>query len=160
MNVDGNRTKYRLLDKLKYNALDIKANDLLIEKSGGSENQPVGRISILTKELTDNFTLGFSNFVHKFRINESIINPDFVFNYLKTIHNIKITDVMQSQTNGIRNLILNEYLSLPIPVSPLDKQKEIANHITDIRQLARQLKDNAHEALKKASEEIEKLLLQ
>lgn len=93
-------------------------------------------------------------------INESIINPDFVFNYLKTIHNVKITDVMQSQTNGIRNLILNEYLSLPIPVPPLDKQKEIANHITDIRQLARQLKDNAHEALKKASEEIEKLLLQ
>ncbi|HAN18207.1 MAG: hypothetical protein A2X13_07515 [Bacteroidetes bacterium GWC2_33_15] len=159
LNVDGSRAKYRLIDKLKYKALDIQTNDLLIEKSGGSENQPVGRISILTKELTDNYSLGYSNFVHKFRVNESIVNPDFVFNYLKTIHNIKITDVMQSQTNGIRNLIMNEYLSLPISVPPLDTQKGIAEHITGIRQQAQQLKDKTNEALKKASEEIENILL-
>jgi len=159
LNVDGSRAKYRLINKAKYKALDIQANDLLIEKSGGSENQPVGRIAILTKELTDSYSLGFSNFVHKFRVNEEVVNPEFVFNYLKTIHNIKITDVMQSQTNGIRNLILNEYLSLPIPVPPIDKQKEIANHITGIRQQAQQLKDKTKELLKKASEEIEKILL-
>lgn len=159
LNVDGSRAKYRLINKPKYKALDIQANDLLIEKSGGSENQPVGRIAILTKELTDSYSLGFSNFVHKFRVNDSVVNPEFVFNYLKTIHNIKITDVMQSQTNGIRNLILNEYFSLPIPVPPLDKQKEIAKHITSIRQQAQQLKDKTNELLKKASEKIEKILL-
>jgi len=159
LNVDGSRAKYRLINKTKYRALDIQANDLLIEKSGGSENQPVARIAILTKELTDSYSLGFSNFVHKFRVNEEVVNPEFVFNYLKTIHNIKITDVMQSQTNGIRNLILNEYLSLPIPVPPLDKQKEIAEHITGIRQQAQQLKDKTTELLKKASEEIEEILL-
>ena len=159
LNVDGNRAKYRLINKPKYKALDIRANDLLIEKSGGSENQPVGRIAILTKELTDSYSLGFSNFVHKFRVNDNVVNPEFVFNYLKTIHNIKITDVMQSQTNGIRNLILNEYLSLPIPVPPLDKQKIIAEHITGIRQQAQQLKDKTKELLKKASEEIEEILL-
>jgi restriction endonuclease S subunit len=159
LNVDGSRAKYRLINKPKYKVLDIQANDFLIEKSGGSENQPVGRIAILTKELTDNYSLGFSNFVHKFRVDESIVNPEFVFNYLKTIHNIKITDVMQSQTNGIRNLILNEYLSLPIPVPPIDKQKEIAEHIAGIRQQAQQLKDKTSELLKKASEEIEWMLL-
>jgi restriction endonuclease S subunit len=46
-----------------------------------------------------------------------------------------------------------------IPVPPIDKQKEIAKHITDIRQQAQQLKDKTNEALKKASEEIEKILL-
>ena len=66
---------------------------------------------------------------------------------------------MQSQTNGIRNLILGEYLNLPIPVPPLEKQKEIAKHITDIRKQAQQLKDKTKELLKKASEEIEELLL-
>lgn len=159
LNIDGNRVKYRLIDKLKFKALDIQTNDLLIEKSGGSENQPVGRIAILSTELTSNYPLGYSNFVHKFRVDESIINPDYVFNYLKTIHNIKITDVMQSQTNGIRNLIMNEYLNLPIPVPPLDKQKEIADHITSIRQQAKQLEDKTKEALEKANEEIEKILL-
>ena len=159
LNVDGSRAKYRLINKAKYKALDIQANDLLIEKSGGSENQPVGRVSILTKELTNNLSLGFSNFVHKFRVNDNVVNPEFVFNYLKTIHNIKITDVMQSQTNGIRNLILNEYLNLPIPIPPPEKQKEIAEHITAIRQQAQQLKDKTKELLKKANEEIEKILL-
>jgi restriction endonuclease S subunit len=159
LNVDGSRAKYRLINKQKYEALDIQANDLLIEKSGGSEDQPVGRIAILTKEYTDSYSIGFSNFVHKIRVNDNVVNPEFVFNYLKTIHNIKITDVMQSQTNGIRNLILNEYLNLPIPIPPLAKQKEIAEHITGIRQQAQQLKDQTKELLKKASEEIEEILL-
>ena len=48
---------------------------------------------------------------------------------------------------------------LPIPVPPLDKQKEIAKHITGIRQQAQQLKDKTNELLKKASEEIEEILL-
>jgi type I restriction enzyme, S subunit len=160
LNVDGSRAKYRLINKAKYKALDIQANDLLIEKSGGSENQPVGRISILTKELTDRYSLGFSNFVHKFRVNDEVVNPVFVFNYLKTIHNIKITDVMQSQTNGIRNLILNEYLNLPIPLPPLSKQQEIANHISSIRKKAQKLKDQTKDALQKSNEEIEKILLE
>jgi restriction endonuclease S subunit len=159
LKIDGSRAKFRLISKTKYQALDIKPNDLLIEKSGGSENQPVGRISILTRELTDNNTLGFSNFVHKIRIDGRKVNADFIFNYLKTIHNIKITDVMQSQTNGIRNLILNEYLNLPIPIPPFDKQEEIADHITVIRQQAQQLKEKTKEALYKASQEIEKILL-
>lgn len=133
LNVDGSRAKFRLINKIKYQSLDIQTNDLLIEKSGGSENQPVGRISILTKELTENYLLDFSNFVHKIRVDERTVIAEFVFNYLKTIHNIKITDVMQSQTNGIRNLILNEYFNLPIPILSLDKQKEIADHITAIR---------------------------
>ena len=37
--------------------------------------------------------------------------------------------------------------------------KEIAEHITGIRKQAQQLKDKTNEALKKASEEIEKILL-
>ena len=57
------------------------------------------------------------------------------------------------------NINLDEIGILPIPVPPLDKQKEIANHITDIRQQAQQLKDKTKELLKNASEEIEKILL-
>lgn len=159
LNVDGSRAKFRLINKSKYQSLDIQANDLLIEKSGGSENQPVGRISILTKELTENYSLGFSNFVHKIRVDEKKLIADFVFNYLKTIHNIKITDVMQSQTNGIRNLILNEYFNLPIPIPTIDKQKEIADKITDIRKQALKLNDKTKEVLEKVNNEIENILI-
>jgi restriction endonuclease S subunit len=46
-----------------------------------------------------------------------------------------------------------------IPVPPLDKQKEIANQIKGIRHQAQQLKEKTKEALSKASQEIEKILL-
>jgi type I restriction enzyme S subunit len=48
---------------------------------------------------------------------------------------------------------------LPIPVPPLSKQQEIADHITGIRQQAQQLKDKTSELLKQASGEIENILL-
>jgi restriction endonuclease S subunit len=48
---------------------------------------------------------------------------------------------------------------LPIPVPPLAKQKEIAEHITNIRNQAQALKDKTKDLLKKASEEIEEILL-
>lgn len=48
-------------------------------------------------------------------------------------------------------------ISLPIP--PLPKQKEIAEHITAIRQQAQQLKDKTKSALEQASKEIEQILL-
>ncbi len=59
----------------------------------------------------------------------------------------------------VENLNIDLVKKVSIPVPPLDKQKEIADHITGIRQQAQQLKDKTKEALKKASEEIEKILL-
>jgi len=49
--------------------------------------------------------------------------------------------------------------SIPVPVPPLPKQKEIAEHITDIRKQAQQLKDKTKSALEQASKEIEEILL-
>jgi restriction endonuclease S subunit len=63
-------------------------------------------------------------------------------------------------TGGVIPKLTKEALeSIRIPVPPLDKQKEIANHVTDIRNKAQQLKDKTKELLKKASEEIEEILL-
>jgi type I restriction enzyme S subunit len=157
--VDGNKAKYRLIARPKFSNLDIQTDDLLIEKSGGSENQPVGRIAILSNDLTSGYVLGFSNFVHKIRIDPCIAYPEYVFNYLKTLHNIKITNVMQSQTNGIRNLILNEYFSLPIPLPPTEKQMEIALHISEMRKNAKHLQIEAVNILESAKQKIERLIL-
>lgn len=50
-------------------------------------------------------------------------------------------------------------LNLPIPLPPLKKQKEIADHITAIRQQAQQLKDKTKVALAMAGKQIENILL-
>lgn len=57
------------------------------------------------------------------------------------------------------NINFDQIKAIKIPVPPLDKQKEIAEHITSIRQQAQQLKDKTTELLKKASKEIEEILL-
>jgi len=49
--------------------------------------------------------------------------------------------------------------NLQVPIPPIGKQKEIANHIIGIQQQAQQLKDKTNKALKKANTEIEKILL-
>lgn len=64
-------------------------------------------------------------------------------------------------TGGVIPKLTKEALeSIRIPVPPIEKQKEIADHITTIRNQAHQLTDKTNEAMKKASEEIEKILLQ
>lgn len=137
--------------------MDIQPNDLLIEKSGGSEDQPVGRISILTDEILKGNQIAYSNFIHKITVEG--INPMYLYFYLRTMYNIKITDSMQSQTNGIRNLIMQEYFDQIIVVPPLQKQQEIVNHIMDMRQQAKSLQEEGKEILEQAKQKVESMIM-
>jgi len=166
LNLDNSRVKYRLIDKSILSKIDLKENDLLIEKSGGSPDQPVGRIAIITQNIIFNYILCYSNFIHKIRIDNKKINPEYLFCFLKMIHNIRLTEAMQSQTNGIRNLIMNSYLNqnIVIPVSEngkidIQKQTEIANRITAIREKAKKLQLEAFDTLEIAKRKIEQMIL-
>lgn len=159
LNLDNTRVKHRFIRNDKLVKMDMRAGDLLIEKSGGSPDQPVGRIAIVNQDyLTDN-RLAFSNFIHKIRVNTELINPEYLFCFLKTMHSIKLTDAMQSQTNGIRNLIMSNYFNQYIPLPTLEKQSEIAKHIRSIRTQASSLQREAQEILEKANKEVEQIIL-
>ena len=89
---------------------------------------------------------------------EEKVNPVFASYWFNT--NIFLELTKRACSVATIFYLNNDNLKLlPISVPPLDKQKEIANHITAIRKQAQQLKDKTKEALKKASEEIEKILL-
>lgn len=157
LQLDNSRVKYRWIENFKLSKMNIRANDLLIEKSGGSEDQPVGRISILTDEILKGNRIAYSNFIHKISVEG--INPMYLYFYLKTMHNIKITDSMQSQTNGIRNLIMAEYLNQTIVVPPFSKQQEIVDHIISIRQQAKELQEEGKDILEQAKKEVEQMII-
>ena len=157
LRLDNSRVKYRWIENSKLSKMNIHANDLLIEKSGGSEDQPVGRISILTDEILKENRIAYSNFIHKITVEG--INPMYLYFYLKTMHNIKITDSMQSQTNGIRNLIMAEYFNQTIIVPPLPKQQEIVDHIASIRQQAKALQEEGKNILEQAKKEVEQIII-
>lgn len=66
---------------------------------------------------------------------------------------------MQSQTNGLRNLILKEYFNQLIPLPPLEKQREIANNISAIRAEAKRLEQEGEEILQSARLQVEQIIL-
>ena len=158
LKLDNSRVKYRFIPTNKIRKVDIQKNDLLIEKSGGSPDQPVGRIAILRKEILEDKNIFCSNFIHKFRVS-SQLHSEYLFCFLKTVHNVKLTDAMQSQTNGIRNLIMRDYFNQIIPIPPVEKQTEIANHITNIRSKAKALQQQAKADLEQAKKEVEAMIL-
>lgn len=90
---------------------------------------------------------------------ESIVNPDFATYWFNSGIFLELTKRACSVAT-IYYLNNDNLKLLPIPTPPIEKQLEIANYITAIRQDAQTLKDKTKLALQQANEEIEKLLLE
>lgn len=104
--------------------------DLILEKSGGSEKQPVGR-TILYDKTDGEFS--FSNFTAVLRINnKTIITPQYLYFALLNAYLNGATRMMQKQTTGIRNLIMERYLAITIPIPPIHEQERIVQSLENI----------------------------
>ena len=160
LNLDNNRTKFRKYSKVAYDKIALEEKDILVEKSGGSEDQPVGRVAFIEKDMLDDYSLAFSNFIHRIRIDDKKAVPEYVFEYLRLMHNIKVTEVMQTQTNGIRNLIMQEYFTQTVLLPELKKQEEIAIHAAQMRKRAFELRMEAEKIVSDAKKQVEKMLLE
>ena len=68
-------------------------------------------------------------------------------------------EYLQNQTTGIKNLIMSEYLSIPIPIPSLEVQKVIADEVESRMQKAEQLQKEAEQEVEKAKAEVEKIIL-
>lgn len=159
LELENSRVKYRKYTKKTYEKILLKLDDILVEKSGGSDDQPVGRAAIIDHEALKKAPLAYSNFIHKLIVNTDIVRADYLYEYLTLMHNIKVTEVMQTQTNGIRNLIMSEYFNQTILVPKKAKQLEIADHIKNIKAQAKALEFEAQQAITKAKEKVNKILL-
>ncbi len=157
ISINNNKAKTRLIKIDTYRKMSIAAGDIIVEKSGGSEDQPVGRVAFINNELLELYNIGFSNFLFKFKVKD--INPQYLYFYLKTMYNIGVTDSMQSQTNGIRNLIVKEFLSQIVVKPPYSKQQEIVDYITNIRTRAKALQSEGKSILENAKREVERMII-
>lgn len=157
LNLDSSRVKYRMVKRDKLEKMDLQEGDILVEKSGGSEDQPVGRVALLTSDVLQESTLGYSNFIHKIRFDKAQVNPEYAFYFLRTMYRIGMTESMQSQTNGIRNLSMssffNQYLLLP------DNQENINEQINHKYAQARKNQEQAKRIMLEAKEQIERIIL-
>lgn len=99
----------------------LRHGDLLLERSGGGPNKPVGRVCLFEEE-GEYF---YSNFIQGLRCRPDVDNR-FVFYLLWHLHSGGTTRQLQQATTGIRNLAYNDYLAWSLLVPPIAEQKKIA----------------------------------
>ena len=154
-NLNFDNVTQRLIVKTKFNKIRLKLGDILIEKSGGSPIQPVGRIALI-ENISEDYT--FSNFLQCFRINKKDCLSGYLFYYLKAIYGLGYMEYVQNQTTGIKNLIMEEYLSIPILLPSLEIQDKIAKESRSRREKAKKLQQEAKELLNEAKQKVEELI--
>ena len=121
--LDTSDIAYIDVEVKQYASRKLQCGDIIIEKSGGSDKQPVGRPILFNIEEGE---YSFSNFTSTMRVNDkATILPEFIHRYLAYIYMRGGTAAMQSKTTGIRNLDFNLYKSINIPIPPREEQEKI-----------------------------------
>lgn len=155
--IKEDKAQYRQIEKKKLAAMDVEIGDIIIEKSGGSIDQPVGRAIYVDQLSYNGCPIAYSNFLTKLKINKNLVDPYYLFEYLRFIYKIGLTEVMQNQTNGIRNLIIDEFLDQTIIVPP--NHYEIGQQIKSQRLYACEIEKQAEIEWQEAKRQFEKELL-
>ncbi len=145
--LDLTNVAYRTLSVRKLEEKKLSVSDILIERSGGSETQPVGRVAYITEEIAKN-DFAFANFIQRISIDDTI-DSKFIYYCLQHLYEMGITSGMQTQTTGIRNLDWKQYIGTYLPKPSLPEQASIANILSKV--------DEAIESVKKSIEAAEKL---
>lgn len=115
----------RSINKSKVEKKRLHYGDIILEKSGGTEKTPVGRVVFCDESIEGSIYL-CNNFTQAMRVNQSIAVPRYVFYFMWNLHYSGRTDLLQNKTTGIRNLQVKSYLNVEIPLPPLDEQRKIA----------------------------------
>ena len=128
----------------------LKPNDILFARSGS-----VGRCYI-HKFLEEQAI--FAGYLIRYFLNENIIDADYLFYYCNSnIYKYWVDTIQRPAVQA--NINAQEYRSMPIPLPPIVKQKEIANHIYAMRQQAKQLQEEGESILENAKKEVEQMIL-
>lgn len=116
--------EYLDVEERQYKVRKLLDGDLIVEKSGGSEKQPVGRTVLFRGE--GDFSV--SNFTSILRINDKcVILPEFLYKYLLFVYYSGATKSMQKATTGIHNILYDKFLEIRIPIPPVPEQERIVS---------------------------------
>lgn len=127
----------------------VKKNDLMIAIVGAT----IGQVGVYLNER------------------EANINQAIALVRLKSGHDIQYvkelikSSIGQLSLNRLKrpvaraNINLEEISTIKLPLPPITKQQEIANHISAIRQLAKSLQEEGNAILKNAKKEVERMII-
>ena len=140
--------EYLDVEERQYSKRKLQKGDLIVEKSGGSEKQPVGRAVLFDRE---NGEFSFSNFTSVLRIKDkNTLLSEFLYKYLLFIYKRGDTSTMQKATTGIHNIEFEKYLNIDVPCIPLAEQRSIVARLDAAFSHIDALKANAEKQLNEA----------
>lgn len=122
LHVDDREVAELEVEESQFKKRQLLKGDIIVEKSGGSESQAVGRVVFFDKDES-NYT--FSNFTNRLRISSERIISKYVFLYLNYVYQMGGTKHMQSGMSGLKNLSVPSYMLQFIPHPPLPVQRQI-----------------------------------
>ncbi|MEK7619947.1 MAG: restriction endonuclease subunit S [Patescibacteria group bacterium] len=133
-----------LVEDRQFSTRELKPGDIILEKSGGGPKQPVGRVALFQ---LDKPGYTYSNFTARIRVKDAgMIDPRFLWHCLQNLYMKGVTNSLQRQTSGIRNLETRRYGKLLIPVPPLKTQKQIVSTLDQVLELKTK-RDSAYKIL-------------
>ncbi len=115
----------------QYKTRKLYPADIIVERSGGGPDQPVGRVCYFEQNEGE---YSFSNFTSCIRVADSnVILPKYLFYFLEYYWEMGGTDRIQNQTTGIRNLDYELYKMIKVPMLSIVEQKQAIGIIDQIQ---------------------------
>lgn len=124
---------YRYHKRSNYKSRKLKENDIILEISGGTEEQPVGRAILVTNGILkqlDNKVI-CASFCKLIRPKYDIIKPNYLFQWLKFLYNKRVVDRYQLKSTGIINFKFEYFIKkgsiLVPPIELVEKYESIVS---------------------------------
>lgn len=100
----ANKTPIRYVKESKYEKIYPKDGDIIMEISGGTENQSTGRVAYINNDVIElfDYPLVFSNFCRLLRMEEKYTY--FIYSYLQYLYKQDEFFNLENGSSGIKNL--------------------------------------------------------
>ncbi len=148
---NGQNAQIRYLKTSSIEKRELKDNDLVLEISGGSPDQPVGRSVIIKLDKLDEQKYTCSNFFRLLRINDNEILPAYLNYYFKFLYETRIIEQYQSNSTNLRNLKFKQFLmqNVPYPKNILEQQEivQVLDTMSDIIRLREECISHAQDLI-------------
>lgn len=126
--INYNNVVTRIIKKKNNEEKYLRSGDIILEKSGGSDTQPVGRVVYYDGPEK---TYLFNNFTGLLRVNDrDKWLPRYVFYALFSNYHFGRTKRYENRTTGLHNLQTDQYVKeFTIEHKPIDEQQRIVDSL-------------------------------
>ena len=143
----------RSVPKDKREGKVLKKGDLILEKSGGGDKQPVGAVMLYNLDI-DAFC---SNFTARMPVKKNY-NSSFLRYVHYHLYHGRVNTRSIKQTTGIQNLDSSQYLNEKVGLPPLPEQRAIAAFLDRKTQAIDQLIQKKEQLIERIKEKRQALI--